>query len=257
MLRMIGVGVLALALPLTALANIVVESLKGDVQAAGAPVTAGQRLVAAVSITTGPGAQAFLRFDDDMQIVLGESSLLRVIDFRFTPSGVTDRAVIELLRGGARVVTGQVALKNPKQFFFRTPQTQLTVERPADFSVALVNPAYITVNVGTVLSSNGWGAVPLSAGSTVTVAGNAAAPAAIPVGAMPSSASAMLGNLSLAQVTPPAGGTASGLSLGAIGGAAQTTTQWVILGVIVAGTAALVISNQDDDPAPAATTTHH
>jgi len=256
MLRMILSGVMALALPLAALASAVVESVKGDVQAGGAPVAAGQRLVAAVSVTTGPGAQAFLRFDDDMQIVLGENSLLRVIDFRFTPSGVTDRAVFELLRGGARVVTGKVALNNPKQFFFRTPQTQLTVERPADFSVALVNPAYITVNVGTVLSSNGWGAVPLSAGTTSTVAGNAAAPADISASAMPASASAMLGNLSLAQVTPPAGGTASGLGLGAAGGAATTTTQWVIFGVIVAGTA-LVIANQDDNPAPAATPSHH
>jgi hypothetical protein len=254
---MFGVGVLALALPLTALANIVVESLKGDVQASGAPVTAGQRLVAAVSVTTGPGAQAFLRFDDGMQIVLGENSLLRVIDFRFSSSGVTDRAVFELLRGGARVVTGNVALKNPKQFFFRTPQTQLTVERPADFSVALVNPAYITVNFGTVLSSNGWGTVPLNAGTTATVAGNAAAPAGISASALPSSASSMLGNLSLAQVSLPAGGTASGLGLGAVGGAAQTTTTWVIFGVIVAG-AAVVIANQDDDaPAPAATPSHH
>lgn len=256
MLRMILSGVMALALPLAALASAVVESVKGDVQAGGVPVAAGQRLVAPVSVTTGPGAQAFLRFDDDMQIVLGESSLLRVIDFRFTPSGVTDRAVFELLRGGARVVTGKIALTNPKQFFFRTPQTQLTVDRPADFSVALVNPAYITVNLGTVLSSNGWGAVPLSAGSTSAVAGNAAAPADISASAMPASASAMLGNLSLAQVTPPAGGTASGLGFGATGGAAMTTTQWVIFGVIVAGTA-LVIANQDDNPAPAATPSHH
>ena len=38
----------------------------------------------------------------------------------------------DLLRGGARVVTGKIALNSPKQFFFRTPHTQLTVERPAE-----------------------------------------------------------------------------------------------------------------------------
>ena len=38
------------------------------------------------------------------------------------------------------------------------------VERPADFTVALVNPAYISVKLGTVLASNGHGTVPLNAG---------------------------------------------------------------------------------------------
>ena len=124
MLRMILAGTLALALPLTALAGAVVDSLRGDVQAAGAPLAAGQKLVAPTAITTGAGAQVFLRFDDGMQIVLSENSLLRMIDYVFTPSGVTDRAVFELLRGSARVVTGKVAANNPKQFFFRTPRSE-------------------------------------------------------------------------------------------------------------------------------------
>jgi hypothetical protein len=139
MIRILVAGVLALALPLTALATAVVESLTGTAQVADAPVTVGQKVVAPTTVTTGPGAQVFLRFDDGMQIVLGENSVLRVIDFRFTSSGVTNRAVFELQRGGARVVTGKVALTSPKQFFFRTPQTQLMVDRPADFTVALVN----------------------------------------------------------------------------------------------------------------------
>lgn len=255
MLRMIGVGVLALALPLTALANTVVESVRGDVQVAGKQLAAGQRLKVAASVTTGPGAQVFLRFDDGMQIVLGENSLLRMIDFRFTPAGSSsDRAVFELLRGGARVVTGKIAAGNPTQFFFRTPQTQLTVERPADFTVALVNPAYITVNLGSVLSSNSYGAVTLNAGTTSVIASNAAPVAGISASAMPPSASSTLSNLSFAQVTPPAGGAASGVNAAVLGGAAQTTTQWVVLGVVIAGTAALVAA-QGDDLAPA--TTHH
>jgi hypothetical protein len=108
-----------------------------------------------------------------------------------------------------------------------------------------------------VLSSNGWGTVSLGAGTSSTVAGNAVAPTAISRGALPPSASAMLGNLSLAHVTLPAGGTSSGLGL-AIGGAAQTTTQWVILGVVAAGIIAVIAANQDDDaPAAAPTPSHH
>ncbi len=173
MLRILSLGVLALALPLAALAGTVVESFKGEVQAGGAAVKQGQRLVSPTAITTGPGAQVFLKFDDGMQIVLGENSLLRMVDFRYTASNATDRGVFELLRGSARVVTGKIAANNPKQFFFRMPQTQLTIEQPADFTVALVNPAYIAVKSGTVLSSNGYGAVPLGAGSTTGIAGNA------------------------------------------------------------------------------------
>lgn len=258
MVRLLVAGVLALALPLTALAAAVVESLSGRAQVGDAPLTLGQKVVAPTIISTGPGAQVFLRFDDGMQIVLSENSSLRVVDFRSASSGVTDRAVFELQRGAARVVTGKIALNTPKQFFFRTPQTQLTVERPADFTVALVNPAYITVNSGTVLSSNGWGVASLGAGSTTAIASNAAAPANMAASALPPSASSSLARLSLAQVGPPAGGAASGMNLAALGGAAQSTSQWVILGVVVAGVVALVAANQDDSaPTPAATPSHH
>ena len=121
----------------------------------GAALAQGSRVDAPNTITTGPGAQVFLRFEDEMQIALGENSLLRVVDFRYSSSGVTDRAVFELLRGSARVVTGRIAANNPKQFFFRTPQTQLQAERPSDFTVALVNPAYVNVKSGSLVTSNG------------------------------------------------------------------------------------------------------
>ena len=258
MLRILVMGVLALALPLTALASAVVENFKGDVQAAGAGVMQGQRLVAPTAIATGPGAQVFLKFDDGMQIVLSENSLLRMIDFRFSPNGVTDRAVFELLRGGARVVTGKVALNNPKQFFFRTPQTQLTVERPADFTVALVNPAYITVNSGSVLSSNGWGTTVLNAGSTSAIAGNAAAPAAISASSMPTAASSAMSSLSLASVSMPVGSTTAGA--GAVAGGAAGAglgVPLVVGGAALAGIAAVAAGVDDDGPAQAATPSHH
>jgi len=258
MFRLLVVGILALALPLTALANAVVESVRGDVQVAGKPLKAGQRIIVAATVTTGPGSQVFLRFDDGMQIVLTENSLLRMIDFRFTPTGgSTDRAVFELLRGGARVVTGKIAASNPTQFFFRTPQTQLTVERPADFTVALVNPAYITVNVGSVLSSNGYGAVPLNAGTTSVVASNAAPVAGISASQLPASAASAMSNLSLASVSAPAGGAAAGVGVAAAGTAgAGLALPLVAIGAAIAGVAAAANSG-DDAPAAVTPTTHH
>jgi ferric-dicitrate binding protein FerR (iron transport regulator) len=250
-------AVIAAALPMAAFAAATVESLKGIAQAGGTALTKGARLVAPTAISTDPGAQVFLKFDDGMQIVLDENSLLRIVDFRHTDSGVTDRAVFDLLRGAARVVTGTVAKDNPKQFFFRTPQTQLTVESAgADFTVVLVNPAYISVKAGTVVSSNAWGTAPLGAGSTSVVAGSATAPAAISAAAMPASASSAMSGLGVAAVgTPVGGGAATGVATTAAGTGGVSFGVTAILVGIGLGVAA--VAGMDDEPSTAATTTHH
>ena len=259
MLKRLVVGVLTVALPLAALAAATVQNIRGDVQAGGTTLTQGQPVNPPTAITTGPGAQVFLKFYDDMEIVLGENSLLRIVDFRYSAAGTVDRAVFDLLRGSARVVTGKVAQANPKQFFFRTPQTQLTVERPSDFTVALVNPAYIAVKSGAVVSSNGWGSVTLGAGSTTTVAGNAAAPAAIASSAMPSGASSAMTSLAQATTSAPAttGGAASGAA--ATGGAAASSgfAVPILVGVGVVGVAAAVANENSSEPSQQTTTTHH
>jgi len=255
MFRMLVAGVIALVLPLAAGASAVVESVKGSVQAGVTPLAQGQRFVAPGAISTGAGAQVTLKFDDETQIVLGENSLLRVVDFRTTDTGVTDRAVFDLLRGAARVVTGRIAGDNPKQFFFRTPQTQLTIERPADFTVALVNPAYITVHAGSVVSSNGWGTATLAAGSNTVVAGNAVAPAAIAPSAMPPSAAAAMKGLSVASVGTPAGGSAAGASATAAGtGGIGFGTVAVLVAI---GLVAIGVANEADNEPVMSATTHH
>jgi hypothetical protein len=191
-----------------------------------------------------------LRFDDGMQIVLNENSSLRVVDYRGGPNG---RAVFDLMSGAARVVTGAVARDNPKQFFFRTPHTQLGVEQPSDFTVVLVNPAYVSVAKGSVVSSNGGGTVSLKAGSTSHIASSAAAPANISAASMPQVASSAMTNLNVASLTAPAGGPAAGAPLGgAAYGAADFAVPALAIGGAAAGAAALLGS---DDAATA--TTHH
>jgi len=250
------VAALALAVPLTAFATAVVESLQGAAQAGDAPLAMGQKVVAPATISTGAGAQAFLRFEDGTQIVLSENSQLRMVDFRYT-SGAGDRAVFDLQRGGARVVTGRIAVTNPKQFFFRLPQTQLTVERPADFTVALVNPAYITVHAGSVLSVNGYGASALSAGSTSVVASNSAAVASISASSLPASAASAMKTLSVASVSAP-GSAAAGLAAGAAGGAGiGFAAPLLAVGAAAIAGVAAASASENDSGQPMATTTHH
>ena len=234
MVRILVAGLLALALPLAASAAAVVESVKGSARAGQMGLTTGARFVAPTSIATGPGSQVTLKFDDGMYIVLSENSLLRLLNFRLTETGSQDRAVFELLSGGARVVTGRIAAN--KQFFFYTPHTDLTVEGPADFSVVLINPAYIAVNTGSVISSNGAGTSTLGAGSTTVVPTSSDAPVPVKPAAVPASAAASMKTLQTASVgvpaaAPTAGAPAAGAPVAA--GTEASTPGW--------GTAALIL----------------
>jgi hypothetical protein len=251
MLRLLAVGILVLA-PCAAFATaVVVESAQGEVLANSAPVFRGQPLLAEQNITTGPGAQLVLRFDDGMQVAINENSRLRMVDFRYT-KGPNDRAVFDLLQGGARVSTGEVARANPKQFFFRTPQAQFGVQGPADFSVVLVNPAYLTVNVGTVLASNGAGTVAFGPGATATIATNGALATPVAASSFPPAASSAFGNLQTAAVSGPGG--ASGGAVGAASGTGLGVALPVVfMGVAIAGAAGALKSDEES----ASATTHH
>jgi hypothetical protein len=150
------------------------------------------------------------------------------------------------------VVTGTVARDNPRQFFFRTPHTQLAVERPSDFTVALVNPAYIAVHKGALTASNSAGPASLTEGSTSVVANSSTAPANIPSSSMPPQASNAMGNLSTASVNPPAGGPAGGAPGAALAGGADLAVPALAIGAGAAAAAALLGNDE-----PASTPSHH
>ena len=241
MIRMLVVAVLALVLPLTASAAAVVESANGIVRAGESAIAVGERVTAPVSVATGAGSQVTLKFDDGMQIVLDQNSLLRIVEFSSAGDRAKDRAVLELLRGGARVVTGRIVMENPMQFFFRTPQAQLMVERPADLSVVIANPTYITVHSGSVMASNGWGTATLAAGTDVAlVASNNVAPGLIARSELPGNVAAAMQNLNVASVGLPAGGSAAGAPPTASTGGGMTPGVAAIL--IGVGVAAAVVA---------------
>ena len=246
MFRRFVAAVLALTLPFAAFAQTgaVVESLRGVAQAGDAELKQGQRLSGPTTVSTQAGAQASLRFDDGMQIVLAENSLLRIIDFRHAAGG--HRAAFELLLGSARVVTGRIAANDPSQFLFRTPQADLRAEDASvDFSVALVNPAYVMVQAGRVLAVNGQGTTVLNAGSTWFIASASSVPAAISTHFIPPAASSSLNNLSAVTLSSsPQGGSMAGFA--GVGDAAPEMHRWLILGLIAAAVI-VVVAAQDGD----------
>jgi ferric-dicitrate binding protein FerR (iron transport regulator) len=249
---MLVAALLALALPLGASAAGVVESLKGTAVIGQRALTQGERFVAPASIRTGAGSQVVLKFDDGMQMVLDENTVVRILQFRHAEKGSEDHAFLELLFGGARVVTGRIAADNPRSFILNTPQTRLMVERPADFSVVLVNPAYIVVHAGSLISNNAFGTTTLGTGSTTVVATSAAGPAAIAPSAMPQNAAASMKSLQTASVGVPAGASASGAQ--ATAAAADAPEDPVLaLAVTLAIIAALLAGLEGNGTA----TTHH
>jgi FecR protein len=255
MVRILVAVVLALALPLAASAAAVVESVKGTARAGQEALMQGMRFVAPTSVATAAGSQVTLKFDDGMQIVLDENSLLRVLHFRHAEKDVPDGAVFELLSGAARVVTGRIAADHPRSFLFRLPQTQLTVERPADFSVVLVNPAYIVVHSGAVTSYNGSGTTTLAEGSTTVVETDAAAPAAIAASAMPPSAVASLKALQTASVGVPAGASAAGAPPPAV--VTPGTPGWVVPAILVGVGVAAALAGGGGGGGDTTSTTNH
>jgi hypothetical protein len=180
---------------------------------------------------------------------VNENSRFRIVDFRYT-KGPNDRAVFDLLQGAARVSTGDVARTNPKQFFFRTPQAQFGVQGPTDFSVVLVNPAFLSVHAGTVLASNAGGTVAFSAGATATVASSAALATPIAASSFPSVASSAFGNLQVAGLAAPGSAATGAVAVGGTGlGFAAPA---VFMGAAIAGAAGALKSDE-----AAAATTHH
>src|SRR5688572_5319560 len=95
MSRLLAAALLVVA-PIAALANVVVESVSGEVTANSAPVYQGQPMLAEQNIITGSGGRVVLRFGDGMQVAVDENSRFRLVDFRYN-KGPSDRAVFDLL----------------------------------------------------------------------------------------------------------------------------------------------------------------
>ena len=173
-------------------ANGVFQSVSGDVRAAvgtaaPASVARNQRVVPGSTVTTGPGAQTVIRFDDGHTVVLNENTEFRVNQYSFDKDKPqSDNIAIQLLKGAMRSVSGLIGSRSRNSFALLAPQATIGI-RGTDFMVALVNPAYFVVLQGTIEVSNAAGSVVFSAGEIVMVESSTTLPVRIPSSALPPS----------------------------------------------------------------------
>lgn len=252
-LSVLAVG--ALLASAQAFADATIKSLKGDVRVGTSVATVNTAVFSGSTVTTGPGAQAYLVFDDKQQIVLNENTTFRIADFRYRatePRG--DRAVFDLLRGALRFITGIVGSRSKSSLALRVPQATIGV-RGTDFMVVLVNPAYVNVVNGAVGVTNGGGTAVFGAGSVGQVASASSLAVSIPASSLPAAASSAFSNLAAAQVA--AAVTPEVASSAAAGADAATATGISGAGagaVVGVGVGAALIGSAVHD---SATTTHH
>ena len=250
-LRTLGYVVIALgaafATAVQAAANV--QSLRGDVRVGAQQVNVNDRITSGATITTGAGAQAVLKFDDEQVVVLNENTTFRITDFRFRKEEPrNDRSIFDLVRGALRVISGAVASRSQASFQLRVPQATIGI-RGTDFMVAIVNPALISVGTGAVSVTNSGGTAVFGAGSFGSVATSSSLAAAIPASAVPSGASAAFSSMNAV-----AGVVGGGMAPGAAGvGAGAATTGVGAAAVVIGGVVAAGIALQKDEKA---TVTH-
>ncbi len=253
-LRTLGWALIALAAAFAgaAQADATIRSLRGEVRDGGNSVGQSQRVFSGATITTGPGAQAVIRFEDGQQVVLNENTTFRISDFRYRREEPrSDRAVFDLLRGALRIVSGAVASRSQNAFQLRVPQATIGI-RGTDFMVAIVNPAVVAVNVGAIATTNAGGTAVFGAGSFGSVASASSLGVSITAAQVPAAASAAFGSMNAAAGVVAGGmapGAAAGAGAGAAGGTALGTAAGIVGTAAAVGAAAAAGEN--------ATTTHH
>lgn len=241
-------------------ANGVFENVRGDVRAAQgaaapASVVQKQRFVPGTTVTTGPGAQTILRFDDGHTVVLTENSEFRINQYSFDRDRPqSDNIAVQIFKGALRSVSGVIVSRNRQAFALLAPQATIGI-RGTDFMIALVNPAYLSVLQGTISAANTAGTAAFSAGATATVTSATTLAAAIPASALPASVASTFGNLSSVAVSAAgAGAGGAGAATGAAAGG--ITAGMVAAGVAVVGVAAAASTSDDNQQTTTTVTTH-
>ncbi len=249
-----------------AFANGVYQSVTGDVKAASgtaapASVARNQRVLPGTTVTTGPGAQAIIRFDDGHAVVLNENSEFRINQYSFDKDKPqSDNIAVQILRGALRSVSGLIATRSRTAFALVAPQATIGI-RGTDFMIALVNPAYLSVIQGSIAATNAAGTATFAAGATATVASSAALAVAIPASSLPASVAASFNSMSSVAIgAAGAGAGGAGGASAATGAAAGGITAGMVaagiaaVGVVAAATSDSTENQSVSSPAPSGTT---
>jgi FecR protein len=240
----------------------VFDSVTGNVTviAPNGSRSAAQRFAAIPSgsvISTGDGAQAVLRFDDQSAVVLNQNTDFRVVDFNYEPTKPdASRSVFDFLKGAARFVTGLIARAEPANYKLRAAQATIGV-RGTDFDL-VSGSLYLSVANGAVTATNAAGTVAFGAGQAGFIGSSGVLPVVILPAQIPAgvaSSIARLGAVPLPAGTlppAPAGSFATGAG-GATGSAATAGSTATVIGIgAAAALGAAALSHHTEE-----TTTHH
>ena len=99
-------------------------------------VSAGANLMQGERVVTGAGGIAVIRLADDSRMVLRPNSEFRVAQLNRSGSDSNQSAILDLLRGGLRLVTGLVGRANPSAYRLNTPVATIGI-RGTEFNSRL------------------------------------------------------------------------------------------------------------------------
>jgi hypothetical protein len=77
------------------------------------PLQPGDTINQNDTIETGAGARAFILFNDNTQMTLGENTKLKVDEYVYDPNGTSNKASYSILEGAFQYVSGLIGKKDP------------------------------------------------------------------------------------------------------------------------------------------------
>jgi hypothetical protein len=226
-----------------AFASGVFQTVSGDVRAGPTSESLRQiapntRITEGTTVTTGPNGRAIMRLDDGHVVVLAGNSEFKLQAYKFDrASPATSNIAVQLLKGALRSFSGLIGGKNPGQFALSTATATIGI-RGTDFSVALVNPAYISVVDGLVFVTNEAGTLPIGPATSAVVNTAQTLASVIPATALPATVLAVFGELNAVIIA--AGATGGGLA--AVDAAAGGFSASAATATAIAAAVAAVVS---------------
>ena len=101
-------------------------------------------------IRVGNDGRAQFRMSDTAIISLQENSILQIKEYRYKEGSNANSALLELLQGGLRTITGAIGKNNKKAYELRTPLATIGI-RGTDYEVEIVtNGMYVAVWDGVI-----------------------------------------------------------------------------------------------------------
>lgn len=98
------------------------------------PLQTGSPLYHGAAITTHHASSVEILFQDQTVLHQGADSRSVIDDFFFTPTTGDSRFLLNLTEGALRIITGEIAARNPQNFSVKTPLSTIGI-RGTDFMV--------------------------------------------------------------------------------------------------------------------------